>query len=682
MGYGSDNNIFVYNSQLDEAGQNVPLLNPTVTIAITEALELVTSAFKGKPGSTQSPAMCSFQLNGWSQLTSTGVAPKNSWQQYIFTITKNSGGSSYTINSMINTWPAYGVGGDTINTTTGATNQQQMISTTVNSLENIYLIFELFTDINTNINAVRFTVYDGNTSLSLAETLVQLLDLVLDEVGNIPVTLQDLAPMAGFSVVLVGQYVGFALFSAGAGTITYYQGADGPQTLATSDSLPADSDAGQTFGWTDEVANTWYSSPTVNSDGWITQNFGVSLYDGGAFLAVVDDAATSGQTDLFAVNTAGQLTWFNTENAQAWMCYPPISPPDFAAPSGAPLAVSQQFGTSPSQTDVFVADANGVINLFYTQGFNNWNSMQLTGTVAPGAPLAASQRFGVAGQTDVYAVNVEGQIVCYSLVNNGPWSGAAAVSQASTGFLAPQGAFLAVSQQFGANNQTDVFVVDSTGALNMFSINGAGTDWAGPNPITGSNFAPPGAFVVASPQYGVANLIQSRRDPGAAGGTTPAPPRTDVFVVDHNGALHVFWIDEAGIWNDQIISPAPPSEEAAAPAGAPLAVSQQILLPIAGLPKIDRTDVFTFDPSGNPGVYSADGDKPWTNTPETFSGAGSAAAQFTKRFLAAGLLAGSATQTDLLIMWPFSAGKPAWPIVWSTTSAGKWNQVGLLLVDA
>ena len=155
-------------------------------------------------------------------------------------------------------------------------------------------------------------------------------------------------------------------------------------------------------------------------------------------------------------------------------------------------------------------------------------------------------------------------------------------------------------------------------------------------------------------------------------------------MVDYNGALHVFWNDEAGIWNDKIISPAPPSEEAAASAGAPLAVSQQKFVESIGkLNKIEtRTDVFTFDPSGSPGVFSADGDKPWTNTPETFFGAGSAASQFTKRFLAAGLLAGSATQTDLLIMWPFSVGKPAWPILWSTTSAGKWNQVGLLLVDA
>jgi hypothetical protein len=167
----------------------------------------------------------------------------------------------------------------------------------------------------------------------------------------------------------------------------------------------------------------------------------VSVFEPGGFAAVATDAATSGQTDVFAVDTAGQLARFTTASAKHWRGYPPVSPQGFKAPSGAPLAVPWQFGLA-SQTDVFVADTTGAINVFYSHDGANWFLMQppLTGAgaVPPGAPLAASQRFGVAaGQTDVYAVNTQGQIVCWSVVGGGAWSGPAPVSNSSSGFLAP-----------------------------------------------------------------------------------------------------------------------------------------------------------------------------------------------------------------------------------------------------
>ncbi len=321
----------------------------------------------------------------------------------------------------------------------------------------------------------------------------------------------DIAPLSGFNVVLVGQFGGDALLTPGAGTITYVatNAVPAETSLASASQLPADSDYLDVlygFATTAETANSWYSAPKVNSDGSITQAFGVSVFARGGFLAVSADAVTPLQTDVFAINTAGQLAWFTTTDPKRWQGYPPISPPGFKAPAGAPLAVSPQFGAGP-QTDVFVADASGSINVFYYQG-SGWLQMQppLTGggAVAPGAPLAASHRFGAAaGQTDVYAGNKQGQLVCWSVVGGGAWSGPVAISNASSGFSAPQGAFLAASQQFGANNQTDVFVVDATGTLCVFWINGGGDNWNGPHKISGANFAPPGAFIAASPQYGV-----------------------------------------------------------------------------------------------------------------------------------------------------------------------------------
>jgi hypothetical protein len=98
MGYGSNSNIYMINSQPDSSGRNEALVGVAVSIYITEALQCAMSA---NQTSAQNPAMCSFQLNAWSQLTSSGGLPNVVWQQYIFTITRNSG-SGYTIGSMVN----------------------------------------------------------------------------------------------------------------------------------------------------------------------------------------------------------------------------------------------------------------------------------------------------------------------------------------------------------------------------------------------------------------------------------------------------------------------------------------------------------------------------------------------------------------------------------------------------
>jgi hypothetical protein len=84
------------------------------------------------------------------------------------------------------------------------------------------------------------------------------------------------------------------------------------------------------------------------------------------------------------------------------------------------------------------------------------------------------------------------------------------------------------SQQFGAN-QTDVFLVDKNGDLNVFWVVGEGP-WGGPQRI-GSNFNP-GSYVVASQQFG-AN-------------------QTDVFLVDENGQLDLFWVAAEGPWGGPI----------------------------------------------------------------------------------------------------------------------------------
>jgi hypothetical protein len=87
---------------------------------------------------------------------------------------------------------------------------------------------------------------------------------------------------------------------------------------------------------------------------------------------------------------------------------------------------------------------------------------------------------------------------------------------------------MAVSQQFGAGNQTDVFVVDNSGQLNVFWVNGQGA-WQGPQRIGNSGVFPPAAPIAVSQQFGADN-------------------QTDVFLVDYGGNINVCWVNGTGPW--------------------------------------------------------------------------------------------------------------------------------------
>jgi hypothetical protein len=89
------------------------------------------------------------------------------------------------------------------------------------------------------------------------------------------------------------------------------------------------------------------------------------------------------------------------------------------------------------------------------------------------------------------------------------------------------GGSVAASQQFSFN-QTDVFAVDQNGQLTVSWVDNAGP-WQGPLNIGPAGIAPAGANVAACRQFGLS--------------------QTDVFLVDNNGQLNVFWVDNAGGWN-------------------------------------------------------------------------------------------------------------------------------------
>lgn len=284
------------------------------------------------------------------------------------------------------------------------------------------------------------------------------------------------------------------------------------------------------------------------------------------------------QTDVFVVGNNGQLSVFWVDNAGAWGGPVAISSPGIAPP-GAHIAVSQQFGAS-NQTDAFLIDNNGQLNVFYVNSAGSWQGPVKIGSAGlanPGAPLAASQQFGISNQTDVFVVDKHGQLQVFYVNGIGPWGGPVAIGSANN---APSAAHIAVSQQFGATDQTDVFLIDNNGQLNVFYVNSAGP-WNGPVKVGSTGFANPGAPLAASQQFGISN-------------------QTDVFVVSKTGQLNVFYVDAIKAWS----GPVAIGGAGNSPAQTVVAASQQFGIG-------NQTDVFLIDKSGNLDVFWVNAAGPW-----------------------------------------------------------------------
>jgi hypothetical protein len=242
------------------------------------------------------------------------------------------------------------------------------------------------------------------------------------------------------------------------------------------------------------------------------------------------------QTDVFVVDKSGQLNVFWTFEGGPWSGPAKIGPADFA-PAGAPLAASRHAGLD--QTDVFVLDTTGQLNVFAVSTGGPWSGptkIGPAGFAAPGAQLAAcEQRFGlklpfqsewqqVGLQTDVFVVDRTGQLNVFSIHQGGSWAGPVKLGPA--GFAAA-GAPIATCEQV-VPPQTAAFVVDKTGQLNVFSVFES-DPWSGPAKIGQAGFAPSGARLAASQQFSL--------------------PQTDVFVADPSGQLNVFSATGSGPWS-------------------------------------------------------------------------------------------------------------------------------------
>lgn len=312
------------------------------------------------------------------------------------------------------------------------------------------------------------------------------------------------------------------------------------------------------------------------------------------------------QTDTFVVNKNGQLLVYWVTGTSPWDGPSPIGGNVF--PPLASLAASAQFGV-PNQTNVYGVSKNGKLAVSWVTGGGQWSGPKelFSGGYEPGAPVAAGQQFGIPNQTNLFAVNRNGDLTVSWVTGVGEWQGPEAISQGNY----PSNAHVATSQRFGATNTTDVYAVDKDGALTVHSV-------VSKNPWSGlTRLSPPGTFAPGAP---------------VAAGQQIGLQQTDVFVVDKSGALTVTWFDGTNWQSPKRISPSNTF-----PSGADVATTRQF--------DLNQTDVFAVNNNGALTVTHVVGAENWypttTISPIGFAPPGSK--------LTAGPQYGVPQQTDVFV---------------------------------
>jgi hypothetical protein len=604
QGLGNDFNYFLYSNC-------APVTDLSVMVYVTE--DIVANI-----GLT-------IQLNA--------IAPANapgSWQQFVFVI--GGTGAATTIDCRTDYWPAGGV--DHVSSTKSLMTLPNQGAAFPTLPAGYQLSIGLTNDSAGNILSATFLAVDTKTGQTQSSGPIQPLGAP--------------APISAFEINIVGPATGRqAYLTSGAGTITY-EATSQLTVLGSLSGLPKNCISSD---WTTgESANTIYgglpAGPYLPGNP-IKQTFSVAatpFYKPGAAFAVSQQIG-SNQTNLYAVDRGGQIAVFSVQGSGRWsLGLPPLGPTGFAS-TGAGLAASQQFGAN-QQTGLFVVDQYGNLQTFWTEAGGPWNGPVLIGKGAgSGQVLAVSQQFGAPNQTDVFLVDKNGTLNVYWVQSAGQWQGPVLVGPASH---APKHAPLAVSQQFGAPDQTDVFVVDNTGALTVFWIQ-ATNPWSAPVAISKSGVFPAKAHIAVSRQFG-------------------APDQTDVFAIDKDGQLTAYWVQGTGEWGGPVaIGP-----KGLAPAGAPVAASQHFGQP-------DQTDVYVVDKSGTLNVFSVQGTGPWSSGAKIGpAGLAPTGEQRTGGdYVAACQQFGVPGQTDVFVINQTGVGGPGWPtVLWE--DGGGWSGPGAL----
>jgi hypothetical protein len=173
----------------------------------------------------------------------------------------------------------------------------------------------------------------------------------------------------------------------------------------------------------------------------------------------VSQLSATNQTAVLAVDTTGTLNAFRATGTASWQGPEKISKADFAKPGGH-VAMGQRAGNA-NQTDAYLVDKKGQLNVFSVQGEGLWTGPVPIGPsdfAAAGAPVLVLMQSGGA-QTDVLVTDKKGTLQLFS-VGTGAWSNPQQIGPLG---VTTSGAYLAASPQFGVKDQIDIFLINQTG---------------------------------------------------------------------------------------------------------------------------------------------------------------------------------------------------------------------------
>lgn len=161
--------------------------------------------------------------------------------------------------------------------------------------------------------------------------------------------------------------------------------------------------------------------------------------------------------------------------------------------AGAPVAIAKQ---TSNQLTALCVDKEGFLNAAFVIGTGQWQGpIKISNRVFPAlTPVSIA----MAKQTDnlltAFAVDGNGMLSVFFVVGTGQWQGPFPISGQN---FAPPGASIAMAKQ--TNDVLTALVVGNDGALSVAFVVGTG-QWQGPFPLTGPNFAPPGAPIAMAKQ--------------------------------------------------------------------------------------------------------------------------------------------------------------------------------------
>jgi hypothetical protein len=216
------------------------------------------------------------------------------------------------------------------------------------------------------------------------------------------------------------------------------------------------------------------------------------------------------------------------------------------------LPRSRRSRNEPSGVNLFVVDNLGRLWVFQEDDAvaQKWSSQIMPGktSLVPGSSVATGYQvaFAVQGlgtvdlgysQLDVFAVDVHGQLQIWWESQGSGWTQVPMPNGAGL----PPGAAIGIGYQQNdtpwqftpIGNQLDVFIVDTSGKLQIWWVFHSGSWSHAPMPF--NVVFPPGAPVTTAD----AQLDSNGQ-----------PNQLDVFAVDVNGRIQVFWESFDGAWSN------------------------------------------------------------------------------------------------------------------------------------